>query len=108
MLELVAVLLREDISRFEAVLPAAVNEEALLWREAEIALFPLAVFQDAEVFEEFADVDSFGTGDRDVVGGPGVGGDFVFAPAGVAACLGIHFEEDEIGEAAFAKAPGGT
>src|SRR5580700_10998604 len=38
--------------------------------------------------------------------GPGVGGDFVFAPAGIAAGLGIHFEEDEIGEAAFLEAPG--
>ncbi len=37
--------------------------------------------------------------------GPGIGGDFVFAPAGVAAGLLIHFEKDEIGEAALAKTP---
>jgi hypothetical protein len=63
--------------------------------------------QDAEIFEEFADVDCFGSGDRDVVRGPRVGGDFVFAPACVAAGGGVHFEEDEVGEAAFAEAPGG-
>ena len=40
--------------------------------------------------------------------GPGVGGDFVFAPAGVAAGGVVHFEEDEIGEAAFAEAPCGA
>ena len=40
--------------------------------------------------------------------GPGIGSDFVFAPAGVAAGLRIHFQEDEIGEAAFAEAPSGA
>jgi hypothetical protein len=39
---------------------------------------------------------------------PWVGGDFVFAPAGVAAGGVVHFEEDEVGEAAFTEAPCGT
>ena len=107
-LKLFAVFLREADGRLDAVLPAAVEEEALLRRETEVALFPLAIFQDAEIFEEFADVFGFGAGHGDVVRGPGVGGDFVFAPAGVAAGLGIHFEENEIGEAAFAQTPGGA
>ncbi len=68
----------------------------------------MAVFQDAQILEKFADVSGFWSGDRDVVGGPGIGGDFVFPPASVAAGLGIHFENDEIGEAALAKAPGGA
>src|SRR5258707_9019637 len=42
------------------------------------------------------------------MGGPRICGDFVFSPAGVAAGLGVHFEKDEIGEAAFAKTPGRT
>ena len=108
MLKLVAIFLREADGGLEAVLPAAVEEKALLRSETEIALFPLAIFQDAEIFEEFANVFGFGTGDGDVVRGPGIGGDFVFAPAGVAAGLGIHFQQNEIGEAAFAEAPGGA
>ena len=106
MLKLVAVFLREADGGLEAILPATVEEEAFLRGKAEITLVPLAVFQDAEVFEEFAHIDGFGAGDRNVVGGPGVGGDFVFAPTGVAAGLRIHLEQDEIGEATFAEAPG--
>ena len=87
-------------------MPASVEEKALLRRETEIALFPLAIFQDAEIFEEFTDVFGFGAGHGDVVCRPRIGGDFVFAPAGVSAGLRIHFEENEIGEAAFAQAPG--
>ena len=89
-------------------MPAAVEEEALLGREAEVALVPDAVLEDAEIFEKFADVDRFGAGDGDVVRGPWVGGDFVFAPAGVAAGSVVHFEEDEVGEAAFTETPCGA
>ena len=107
-LELFAIGWLEADGGLDAFLPAAVEEEALLRREAEIALVPDAVLQDAEIFEEFADVDCFGAGDGDVVRGPWVGGDFVFAPAGVAAGGVVHFEEDEVGEAAFAEAPRGA
>ena len=62
MLELVAIFLREADGGLDAVLPAAVEEKPLLRREAEVALFPLAIFQDAEIFEEFADVFGFGPG----------------------------------------------
>src|SRR5207245_7607753 len=41
-------------------------------------------------------------------GGPGIRGDFVLAPAGIAAGLLIHFEEDEVRESALAKAPRGA
>ena len=42
------------------------------------------------------------------MGSPGISSDFVFRPTGVAAGLLIHFEKDEISEAALAKAPGGA
>ncbi len=96
MLKLVAVFLGEADGGFDAVLPAAVKKEPLLRREAEVALFPLAIFEDAKIFEEFANVFGFGAGNGDVVRGPRIGGDFVFAPARVAAGLRIHFQEDEI------------
>ena len=66
----------------------------------------MAVLQDSKIFEKFADIFGLWAGDRNIVGGPGIRRDFVFAPAGVAAGLGVHFEEDEIGEAALAKTPG--
>jgi hypothetical protein len=106
MLKLVAILLCESDGGLKAVLPPTVEKEALLRREAEVALLPLAIFQDAEIFEEFADVFGLGTWDGNIVRGPGIGGDFVFAPASVASSLRIHFEQNEIGEAAFAQAPG--
>ncbi len=40
--------------------------------------------------------------------GPRVDGDFVFAPAGVAAGLGVHFQKNKIAEAALAKTPSGA
>src|SRR5579859_2555039 len=100
-LELFAVCGLESDGGLDAFLPTAVKEEALLRGEAEIALVPDSVLQNAEIFKEFADVNGFRAGDGDVVRGPGVGGDFVFAPAGVAAGVVVHFKEDEIGEATF-------
>jgi len=75
--------------------------------EAEIALLPLAVFQDAEVFEEFADVDGFGTGDGDIVGGPGIGGDFVFAQRALPPAWGFISRRTKSVKPAFVEAPGG-
>src|SRR5262249_18433935 len=107
-LELFAVARLESDGGLNSLLPAAVEEKAFLRREAKIAVVPDAVLQNAEVFKEFADVNGFGTGDGDVVRGPRVGGDFVFAPTGVAAGGVVHFEENEVGEAAFAEAPCGA
>src|SRR5580704_1197779 len=107
-LELFAIAGLEADGGLDAFLPAAVEEEALLRGEAEIALVPDSVLQDAEIFEQFADVNGFWAGDGNIVRGPGVGGDFVFAPAGVAAGGVVHFEEHEVGEAAFAEAPRGA
>ena len=42
-LELVAIFLREADSRLDALLPASVQEKALLGSETEVALFPLAI-----------------------------------------------------------------
>ena len=39
---------------------------------------------------------------------PRIRGDFIFAPASVAARLWIHLEKNEIREAALAEAPGGA
>src|SRR5260370_15019332 len=50
-LKLVAIFLREADGGLKAVLPAAVKEQALLRRETEVALFPLAIFQYAQIFE---------------------------------------------------------
>ena len=91
-MKLVAIFFCEPDGGFQAVLPAAVEKKALLRSETEIALFPLAIFQDAEILEEFADVFGFGTGDGDVMRGPGIGGDFVLAPPGIASGLRIHLE----------------
>src|SRR5579871_1091229 len=85
----------------DALLPSAVEVETLLRREAEIALLPDAVAKDAEVFEKLANERGFFAGNGNVVGGPGIGRDFVLAPARVAAALLQHFEENEIVEAAL-------
>src|SRR5260370_10401801 len=73
-----------------------------------MALFPLAVLQEAEIIDELAEVYSLWPGDRYVMRSPGVRRDFVLAPTGVTAGLLIHFEKDEMGETALAKAPRGA
>jgi hypothetical protein len=45
------------------------------------------------------------TGHRHIVGGPGIGGDFIFSPAGVASGFGLHFQDDEIAKAFFVEPP---
>lgn len=107
-LELIAVFLRQADGRLDTFLPATEQEKAFLRRKNEIAFFPLVVFEDAEVFEELADIQGFGAGNGNVVSSPWIRGDFVFAPTGVAAGLSIHFEQNKIGEASFAEAPGGA
>src|SRR5205807_5591998 len=107
-LKLLAVFRSETNSGLDAFLPTAVEEEALLRRKSEITLFPLAIFQYAEIFEEFANAHGFRPWDWHVMRSPGIRGEFVLAPAGVAAGLLIHFEKDKVGEAALAKAPSGA
>ncbi len=103
---MIAVFLLEADGWLDALLPATVEKEALLGRKGEIAFFPLAVFQNAEILEKLANVFGLRARNGHVVGGPGIGSYFVFAPARVAAGLLIHFEQDEIGEPALAKSPG--
>ena len=40
--------------RLDAFLPAAVQKQPLLRREAQAALVPFAVFEDAQLFEQLA------------------------------------------------------
>ena len=68
----------------------------------------MAIFEDAEIREEFADVFGLRAGDRNVVSGPRISRDFVFTPAGVAAGLSVHFQKNKIAEAALAKTPSGA
>ena len=98
---------RTDL-RFESVLPAVVNVEAFLFGKAEVAFVPFAVgLEEAEVLAEFADEDGFLVRHGQVVGGPGVAGDFIFAVTGVASSFAFHFEQDEVAEAFLMKAPSG-
>ena len=73
-----------------------------------MALFPDAVAQHAQFFEQFAHQRGLLAGNRNVVRGPGIGGDFVFTPAGVAAGLLLHFEQHEVVEAALIEPPCGA
>jgi len=107
-LKLLAVFLLEADGGFDTFLPAVEEKQAFLRSKGKVAFFPLPVFQDAKIFEEFANILSLRAGNGDVVGGPRVASDFVFAPTGVASRLGVHFQKDKIVEAAFAKAPGGA
>jgi hypothetical protein len=84
-----------------------VDEEAFLGGVAEPALVPYAVLEQAELLAEGAYVVGVGRREREIVGGPGVGGDFVFACAGIAAGFGLHFEEDEVVEAGAFEPPAG-
>src|SRR5215472_764870 len=107
-LKLVAVFLRETDSRLDTILPAAVKKESFLRRKREIALFPLVIFEDPEILEELTNVNGLRARNRNIVGGPGIGGDFVFSPAGISTRLGVHFEKNKISEAALAKTPSGA
>src|SRR6266568_4415632 len=107
-LKLIAVCLFKAHGRLDAFLPAAVEKQTLLRRKSEITFFPSAILENTEIFEEFADVFGLRAGYRNVMRGPRVDGDFVFAPAGVAAGLGVHFQKNKIAEAALAKTPSGA
>src|SRR4029079_11440394 len=86
--------------RLEALLPSPVEEEPLLRAEAQVALFPLPVLQDAELLEQLAHVGRARPRHRHVVRGPWVLRDLVFTPPRVAARLPLHLEQDEVREAA--------
>src|ERR1700741_424141 len=106
--KLVAIVVSEADRGFDSILPAAVKKQALLRGETEEAVVPDTVFQHAQVFEKLTNINRAWARDRNVVRGPGVVGDFVFAPARVTARLLIHFEQDEIAEAPFLQSPGGA
>jgi hypothetical protein len=82
-----------------------VEKKAFLRRETQTALVPFAVFQNAEVFEEFAGERLMRAWHRNVMGGPGIGGDFIFAAARVASGFRLHFQDDEIAKAFLLKTP---
>ena len=92
--------------RLDAVLPFPVQEEPLLRREAEVALFPPPVGEHAQVGEQLANQQRLGARHRNVMRAPGERGNGVLAPARDASGLLLHFEQDEIAEAALLKTPG--
>src|ERR1700753_3386722 len=103
-LKLLAIAWLETNSRLNSLLPAAKKEKSLLRREAEITVVRHTVLQDAEIFEEFADVNRFGSRQWNVVRGPRVSGDFNFTPARVAPRSVVHFQQNKIGESTFVEA----
>src|SRR5215475_7383505 len=107
-LELIAIFLREADRRLEAFLPAAEKKEALLRREHQRALVPTAIFENTQVFKKLPDIDGFGSGNWNVVGGPRISAGLVFAPTRVPTSLRVHFEQDEVVKAALVQAPGRT
>src|SRR5271166_3420767 len=105
---LVAVARSASEFRLNAFLPAAVQEEALLWIEAQNPVVPAAIAEHAQFFHQLASERFAFGGHRKVVGGPGKARDFVLSPAGIAAGLLLHFQDDEIVEAFLVEAPGGA
>src|SRR5258708_38501426 len=93
---------------FDALLPAALQEQTLLWREAQLALVPLAVLKHAQLFKQLARKRHAGIRHGDVVRCPWKRRDFVFAPTRISAGLRFHFNQHEIGEAFFAETPRGA
>src|SRR3989442_739306 len=93
--------------RLDAFLPASVKEQPLLRRVAELSFVPPAIHQNPQLLEKLADERGFFIRYWYIVSGPGIGADLVRAPAGVAASLGFHLEQDKVAEAPFVEAPGG-
>src|SRR6185437_13642634 len=104
--ELLTIFGSQSYCRLNPVLPSSVHEQALLRREAEIAIFQFAVLQHAEFLEQFADVNCLRAWNRNIVRGPRIGSDFVLAPTGIAPGLIVHFEENEILESSLIQSPG--
>src|SRR5262249_37165528 len=79
--KLIAIIISQTNGWLDSLLPTAIKEQAFLRRETEEALVPDPVFQHAQFFKKLTHIRCFGPGHRNVVGSPGVRGDFVFAPA---------------------------
>ena len=103
--ELVAILVAQADGGLNSLLPAAVQKQPLLRRETQRPLIPHAIFQHAQFFEQFANVRCLGSGHWDIVRGPRIGSDLVFAPAGISSRLIVHLEQDEVLEAALIQTP---
>jgi hypothetical protein len=84
------------------------EEEPLARLVAQVALVPLAAFQQAELAAQLARQLLPGVGHGQIVGRPWVGGDAVFAPARVAPGLLLHLEDQKIAVAAAKKLPRGA
>src|SRR5271154_1208365 len=59
-LELFAIFRFQSDGRLDALLPTAIKKQPLLWRETQIAIVRDAIFQNAEIFEQFADINCLG------------------------------------------------
>src|SRR5690606_9856800 len=92
--------------RLEPFLPLSVHERPFLRRVTQVAFIELPVAEDAKLFEELADERGSRARHRDVVRGPRERRDLVPAPSRVAAGLGLHLEQHEIGEATLPETPG--
>src|SRR5512144_1812491 len=90
--QLLAARSRAEELGLESGLTLAVQEEPLLRCEAERALIPSGVGEDAELAEQLAHERGTWTGHGDVVCGPGVTGHGVLAAARVAPRLALHLE----------------
>ena len=78
--ELLVVPRRQADPRLQSLLPPSMEKEPFLGGEAEVALIPNAVLENAKLFEQLADQCRPFVRDRDLIGGPRVGGDVVLAP----------------------------
>src|SRR5215472_12822656 len=98
---------RADL-RLKPFLPSAVNIETLLRSKTECAIFPSTVLQQSKLFTKLPHQSRFGARNRQVMSRPGISGDFILAPARIAARLRFRFEQDEVLKPALLQTPGGA
>jgi hypothetical protein len=65
----------------DTLLPTSQQIQALLRRKTQLTLVPLAVLEHAQLFEQLAYQSHVRVGNGNIVRGPRIRGDFVFAPA---------------------------
>ena len=106
--ELLTILFVQSNRRLDSVLPSAIQKQTFLRREAQVSFFPLPVLQNAEFLEQLPNKDGFSAWDWNVMGGPWISRDLVFAPARIAAGLIVHLEQNEIVETLLVQAPRST
>src|ERR1022692_1346793 len=90
---------------FDALLPASMDEHALLRGETEMPFLPATVLQESKLFAELADVYCTAIRYRKIMRGPRIRAHFVLAPARVSPCGRFRFEQHEIAEAFLLQAP---